>query len=125
MADYNAYPGGYFLGNVETFEFTAAADVAENSLIKEGSLIGFTRQAFRAGEKGVAFLAGKTSHYNIELATSATDPISQGTDIYITAEGKATTTSDSNALIGCLYQAVGVGDAFADVLIYHPMPTTP
>ena len=122
MADYHAYPAGYFLGNVETFEFTTTSEVAENSLVTAGTLIGFTRQKFQTGEKGVAFFSGNMSHYNIELATAASAGISQGTEIYLTSAGKATTTATGNVLIGCLYQAVESGDTFADVLLYHPHP---
>ena len=119
MADYNAYPAGYFLGNVETFQFTASSQVPENSLIAVGRLIGFTRQAFQAGETGIAFLSGKMSHYNIPLATAATVAIPQGTAIYVNENGQAT-SADTGNLVGCLYQAVEVGDEYADVLLYFP-----
>lgn len=120
MADYNAYPAGYFLGNVETFRFTASSQVPENSLVTAGRLMGFTRQAFQTGETGIAFLSGKMSHYNIPLETAATVAIPQGTAIYVTSSGQATTTATGNTLVGCLYQAVEVGDEYADVLLYLP-----
>lgn len=122
MADYNAYPGGYFLGMAETFGFTAGSDLSENTLCTAGRLRGFTRQAFKSGERAVAFLSGKMSHYNLELEAAASAAITQGTEVYLTSAGKVTTSASGNTLFGCLYQAVAVGDTFADVLLYNPLP---
>lgn len=122
MATYTPFAAGYFLGNVETFTTTASADVEANTLVTAGCLKGMTRQQAKSGETVVAFLSGKLSHYHIELATTASETVSQGTEIYLNSDGKATSTDSGNTRIGCLYQEIAVGETFADVLIFPPGP---
>ncbi len=122
MAEYNAAATSYFLGDVESFRFTAGSDLSACAIVTAGRLVGMTRQKFKSGEVGVAFISGIASHYNMELASAAVSAITQGTEVYLNSDGKVTATADSNTRIGCLYQTVAVGDTFADVLLYPPMP---
>ena len=107
-----------FEGNFEGFRVTPDSALASNSIVKQGALIGVTRQNIAADETGIAFMTNAASVYTLELATTAVATATVGTPVKDNGSGKIAVAGDGDAAIGCLFAPIAVGDKEATVLLY-------
>lgn len=68
-----------FEGTVEAFRYTANADLAANSIVTVGALLGVTRDKCANGDTIMAFMSGKKSLYSFPLASGIAADIDMGT----------------------------------------------
>ena len=94
---------GKFEGNFEGFRVTPGSALATNSIVKEGALIGITRQNLAAGETGIAFMTNAQSVYTLELATTAVATAGVGTLVKDNGSGKIAIAGAGDTAIGCLF----------------------
>lgn len=106
-----------FLGNIDGFLYTPAADVEPNTIIVSGGLVGVTRQFAPAGQPTWVFFGSPRSHYGFTLAEAAGAAKDQGTAVYITSEGVLTFTKSTNTLVGYLAVGIAATDKDLDVII--------
>lgn len=104
-----------YLGNFDSFRFTAASDVACNSIIKAGELVGVTKANTLSGEVGLAFMGVPVSVYSFTVTALGADK-TMGTAIYLDADGALTFDADdgeatptANTKIGALWEAASSG----------------
>lgn len=117
-----------FEGNFEGFRFTPVADTPTNSIVQVGALTGVTRQNFKAGETGLAFLTAPASVYSFPLASAAVATAAIG-DLVTISSGVVSVAGAGDTGYGCLFAPIAVGDTEATVLLFAPgaapvVPTT-
>ena len=108
---------GKFEGNFEGFRVTPGSALASNSIVKQGALIGVTRQNLAASETGIAFMTNAQSVYTLELATAAVATAGVGTLVKDNGSGKIAIAGAGDTAIGCLFAPIAVGDTEATVLL--------
>ncbi|MBQ3349742.1 MAG: DUF2190 family protein [Thermoguttaceae bacterium] len=96
-----------YLGNFESFRFTATADTAFNSIVKAGELIGVTKANTLNGEIGMAFLGVPVSVYSFTV-TALDANKTQGTAVYIDGDGAITFSASDGASPATAYDKIGV-----------------
>lgn len=104
-----------YLGNFDSFRFTAAADTACDAIVKTGELVGVTKANVANGEVGLAFLGVPVSVYSFTVTALGANK-TMGTAVYLDADGAVTfdaddgeTTPTANTKIGCLWEAASSG----------------
>ena len=107
-----------FEGNFEGFRVTPGSALASNSIVKQGALVGVTRQNLAASETGIAFMTNAASVYTLELASTSAATASVGTPVKVNDSGKIAVAGDGDAAIGCLFAPIAIGDKEATVLLY-------
>lgn len=106
-----------YIGQFNAFEFTAASDTAVNAVIKNGTIIGITRQPVASGLVGAAYTSRGLEVYSLPLASSAASAITAGTKVYFDSSNDITTTSTSNTYAGFLWKAAASGDTDVQVAL--------
>ena len=95
-----------YIGNFDSFRFTAEADAVVNTIVQAGELVGVTRANVEAGEAGLAFMAAPASVYSFEVE-ALTAAQTMGTPVYV-ADGVPAFTGDTQ--IGVLWEDAAAGD---------------
>lgn len=98
-----------YLGNFDSFRFTAASDISCNTIIKAGELVGVTKANTLSGETGLAFLGVPVSVYSFTVSALAAAK-DQGAAVYLTSDGAiAFATAEGSVQIGALWEAASSG----------------
>ena len=97
---------GKFLGEFDSFEFTAAADTAANSIVTQGGYLGVTKDNVASGTKGLAFMGGfMRVHEFTVTALGANKDL--GTAVYIDGDGDITWDSNDGSSPATAYTQLG------------------
>ena len=95
-----------YLGTFDSFEFTASADTAVNSIVTSGGYVGVTRANVANGEKGLAFMAVPKSVYTFTVTALGANK-SLGTAVYIDGDGDITWDSNDGSSPATAYTQLG------------------
>lgn len=96
-----------YLGNFDSFRFTAEADTECDSIITAGELIGVTRENVANGDVGMAFLGVPASVYSFTI-TAPGENKTQGTAVYVDGSGNVTFSANDGASPATAYTKLGV-----------------
>ena len=97
---------GQYLGEFDSFEFTAAADTAANSIVTQGGYLGVTKDNVASGAKGLAFMGGfMRVHEFTVTALGANKDL--GTAVYIDGDGDITFDSNDGSSPATAYTQLG------------------
>lgn len=98
-----------YIGMVEGFTYIPEADVASNTIVTVGGLIGVTRTALPAGKPGYVFFSSPKSVYSFAQAEGAA-AVAQGAEVTI-----------SGTAAGIAYDGAAAGAAEITVLLKDPV----
>lgn len=106
-----------YLGNFDSFRFTAAADTPANSIVTAGGYIGVTRDNVASGAVGLAFLGAPVSVYTFTVSALGANK-NLGTAVYLDGSGDITFDANDGAAqnptaytqLGTLWKAGTAGD---------------
>ena len=97
---------GQYLGEFDSFEFTAVADTAANSIVTQGGYLGVTKDNVASGAKGLAFM-GYTRRVWTFTVTALGANKDLGTAVYIDGDGDITWDSNDGSSPATAYTQLG------------------
>ena len=97
---------GQYLGEFDSFEFTAAANKAAGDIITQGGYLGVTKDNVASGEKGLAFM-GYTRRVWTFTVTALGANKDLGTAVYIDGDGDITWDSNDGSSPATAYTQLG------------------
>lgn len=97
-----------FIGNFESFRFTAAADTPVDTIVTAGALIGVTKDNVANGEEGLAFMGIARNVFSLPIEALAAAQ-THGALVYITSGGALSFTSTDNTPFGILWADAASG----------------
>lgn len=95
-----------YLGNFDSFRFTAAADTPANSVVQQGGVVGVTRDNVANGATGLAFMAAPVSVYSFTVSALGANK-SFGTAVYVESDGDITFDANDGASPATAYAQLG------------------
>ena len=97
---------GQYLGEFDSFEFTAAADTAANSIVTQGGYLGVTKDNVASGAKGLAFMGGFMRVFVFTVTALGANK-DLGTAVYIDGDGDITWDSNDGSSPATAYTQLG------------------
>ena len=97
---------GQYLGEFDSFEFTAAADTAAGAIKTSGGYVGVTKANVASGEKGLAFMGGFMRVYEFTVTALGANK-DLGTAVYIDGDGDITWDSNDGSSPATAYTQLG------------------
>ena len=97
---------GQYLGEFDSFEFTAAADTAAGAIVTSGGYLGVTKANVPRGEKGLAFMGYSRRVFEFTVTALGANK-SLGTAVYIDGDGDITWDSNDGSSPATAYTQLG------------------
>ena len=114
---------GQYLGEFDSFEFTAAADTAAGAIVTSGGYLGVTKANVANGAKGLAFMGYSRRVFEFTVTALGANK-SLGTAVYIDGDGDITWDSNDGSSpataytqLGTLWKAGTAGDTTIKVAL--------
>ena len=97
---------GKFLGEFDSFEFTAASDTAAGARVQQGGYIGVTKANVPSGTKGLAFMGAIMYVYQFDVTALGANK-DLGTAVYLDGDGDITFDSNDGSSPATAYTQLG------------------
>ena len=97
---------GQYLGEFDSFEFTAAADKAAGAIVTSGGYLGVTKANVASGAKGLAFMGYSRRVFEFTVTALGANK-SLGTAVYIDGDGDITWDSNDGSSPATAYTQLG------------------